>query len=117
MPIYEATQNSDQTEGRGHQVPIGYFDRLEDAVDRVKGKGVMGVGDGEVYELTIHYSVPDLNAHGRETKKMIYGYRKDLKGKWGYGYVDNRDAPPYKLEDDPDYKVYLILKNKFESQA
>ncbi len=110
MAIYEATQNSDQTEGRGREIPIGYFDKLEDAVEHVKGKGVMGVGDGEVNEIEVHATVSSLNEFGPVTKTKIYGYRKDPTGKWGYGYVDNRDAPT----DDPEFKEYLRLKAKFK---
>lgn len=112
MPIYEATQNSDLTEGKGGMVTIAFFDNLEEAVNCVKGRGVMGVGDGEVFEIVIHSKVPDLNKYGRETKNKIYGYRKDLTGKWGYGYVDNREQE--KIRNDPDYQTYLQLKRKFE---
>lgn len=111
MQIYEATQNSDQTEGRGHEATIAYFDNLDEAVKAVKGKGVMGVGDGDVNSLCIYTSVEELNAHGIVSKIKIYGYRKDRLGKWGCGYIDNRDAPL----DDPEYVEYLRLRKKFGS--
>lgn len=114
MPIYEVSQNSDMTEGKGQMRPIAYFDDLLFAVEHAKGRGVMGVGDGEVNELIIHNSIDDLNNKGRETKIKIYGYRKDLSGNWGYGFVDNREY--IELQKDPEYSEYVRLKKKFEEK-
>ena len=122
MTLYLATQNSDLTEGRGHQVGIGLFSNEEAAVEACKGRGVMGVGDGEVFELLgpekVFDSVEEWMAADKPrpgidpqygSAKRVYGYRKDWKGRWGYGWVDNRDAPT----NDPEYKQFLRLAAKF----
>lgn len=59
---------------------IGYFMDLEDAVKFVQGKGVMGVGDGEVFEVNVCQK-------GQEPSKynggiLVYGYRKARNNKW-----------------------------------
>lgn len=112
--IYEATQNSDLTEGRGHDVTVGYFDHVEKAVLAIKGKGVMGVGDGDVWEITTGAPVK-LKGHVgliNGTRVKVYGYRQNLASKWGYGYIDNRDELA-KLAD-PEFQEFLRLKEKFE---
>ena len=122
MALYLACHNSDLTEGRGGQVGFALFDNEEAAVKAVKGYGVMGVGDGEVYRLGDPEKVfstveewkdagspkPGVNPqHGRDTH--VYGYRKGWNGKWGYGWVDNRDAPM----NDPEYAEFQRLRAKF----
>lgn len=109
MIIYIARENSDRTEGRGHSVDIGCYSDLDKAIERVRGRGVMGVGDGEVWEMEI--PDPPFAITGALPKNRVYGYRKDLAGKWGYGFVDNRDAPIH----DPEYQEYLRLKEKFDA--
>lgn len=104
LAIYEATRNSDTTEGRGHDVTIGYFTELSDAVRAAKGKSVMG-NDGNVYECHVNDSFSEFNERDA-TKHLVYGYRKDWKGSWSYGYVDNRDAPV----NDPYYTEYAKLR-------
>ena len=64
MVVYEATHNSDLTEGKGGQVTVGLFDNLADAVDSILYKGVMGVGDGQVARV-------ELGKNGKRT--VIYG--------------------------------------------
>ena len=100
--IYVAMENSDLTEGRGHLKAIGYFLIEEDAVKAVKGRGVQGVGDGAVYRCPVGI----IGTSGEQ----IYGYRKNWNGKWGYGWVDNRDAPT----NDPEYAEYQRLREKFQ---
>ncbi len=122
MALYLACQNSDLTEGRGGYVGIGLFDNEEAAVAAVQGRGVMGVGDGQVYELIDAVKVFSTIEEWVEAKtprpginpqpgmsRLTYGYRKDWKGKWGYGYADNRDAPV----NDPEYAEYQRLQQKF----
>lgn len=107
--------NSDQTEGRGRMVPKKSFLKLEDAVkwaDSPNGHracGVMGHGPGDV-EMHTFFDRGD----GTVDKDAIriWGHRRDLTGKWGHGYVDNRDAPV----NDPDFQEYLRLKQKFEAK-
>lgn len=104
--FYEAQRNSDQTEGRGGMVTFGRFRDLEPALEAVKGQGVMGVGDGEIVQVTF-----SVNSNGivDEAREKVYGYHKDWTGKWGYGFVDNRDAPVH----DPEYQEFLRLQKKF----
>lgn len=122
MTLYLATQNSDLTEGKGGMVGIGLFDNEAAAVDAVKGRGVMGVGDGEVFKITdpkkVFHTKDEWVKAGMPkpgispqyaTSKKVYGYRKDWKGNWGYGWVDNRDAPT----NDPEYNEYQRLQRKF----
>lgn len=121
---YEATENSDLTEGRGHQKTFAAFEREEDAVEAVKGHGVQGVGDGEVYRVTAFSSLAEWkNATNFKSggtlygspilREKVYGYRRDWRGQWGSGYVDNRDAPV----NDPEYAEYVRLKNKFGDKS
>lgn len=100
--VYVAQQNSDLTEGRGHMKAIGYFLRENRAIRVALGRGVQGNGDGEVVRYELGLTDPD--------PKVVYGWRKGWNGKWGYGWVDNRDAP----ENDPEYATYQRLRKKFE---
>lgn len=120
--LYLATHNSDRTEGKGHAVGFAIFDNEAAAVRAVRGMGVMGVGDGDVYRLLDPTQVfstydewveagkpsPGINPSYANTER-VYGYRKDWRGRWGYGWVDNRDAPV----NDPEYKEYKRLQEKF----
>lgn len=107
MSVFVVTQNSDLTEGGGHDVEVGYHLDLESAVADAKPRGVMGYGSGNVYEVII--SDDPENPY---KKKKVWGYRKNRGKGWGYGYVDLRDDPD---PNDPEYKLYLQLKEKFES--
>lgn len=110
MRYYEVMQNADLTEGRGPMRLVGNFYTLEKAVQDAKGRGVMGVGDGEVVEVSITLNNDDTVSVER---KQAYGYRQRRNGKWGYGYTDLRDEPDPRT--DPDYANYLRLKKRFES--
>jgi len=124
MKWYEAQENSDQIEGKGSMVTFAVFANIEDAVRAVQSRGVMGVGAGEVTEVEVkplasYKEWEDFKASDTHYRRLaapgisrikVYGYRKDLTGKWGYGYVDNRDAPT----NDPEFADYLRLKKKFE---
>lgn len=46
--VYGVYVNGDSVEGRGPMIRIAYFDNHQEAVECAKGKGVMGVGDGDV---------------------------------------------------------------------
>lgn len=113
MKVYEAQENSDQTEGRGPMRTIAIFTTLEQAVKAVKGRGVMGVGDGEVLETDVYERAEDIAENGRlyASRRRVYGYRKRPDGKSDYGYLDFRD-----LTADPEYAKYLELKKKFEGK-
>lgn len=120
MKVYAATHNSDQTEGRGHTVVRAYFTNYDEAVKAVKGQGVMGYGDGEVYYVELLPQVYDTfeeykaNLPKKANKEMgfnkdtlVYGYHQNWQGKWVHGPVE--DAPV----NDPDFKEYMRLKAKF----
>lgn len=53
MIIYLAQVNSDSTEGRGAMVTIGAFLSESNTRVAVRGKGVMGIGNGEVKPLQV----------------------------------------------------------------
>lgn len=114
--LYVVKQNSDLTEGRSMR-PIGYFDDIEDAVAFAQGKGVMGSGPGEVYQIKVlakgEWTPGPLKAGNRKPfeEVQVYGYRKGRNGNYGYGYVDLRDQPDPK--NDPEYSEYLRLRKKF----
>lgn len=121
--IYLAQENTDKTEGRGHMQVFAVFDNIEAAVEAVQDRGVMGVGTGEVSEWTVYTSFQDFVDEINPTEKYIglyptissrkvYGYRKDWKGEWSYGYVDNRDAPA----NDPDYVAYKTLQERLKKR-
>ena len=97
--------NSDSTEGRGHMVCIGRYENEQQAYEHIKGKGVMGVGDGDV-ELVQYFKTDD--GFDKVTTK-VYGYRKDWNDNWGTGWLDWRDMP----DDDPEFAEYIRLKKKF----
>jgi hypothetical protein len=113
--IYEVTQNSDLTEGRGHQLTVGLFSDLVLAVKMAQGRGVMGHGTGDVHEVQIYDTETEFKELAKDFssighyRKLIYGYRKDWMGRWNYGFVDNRDAPAIK---DPDYEKYIELQKR-----
>ena len=112
--IYEATRNSDLTEGRGRDITIGLFTDLEEAVKCVQGQGVMGQGAGEVYEVKVDDELLDYGesvVRKEIEKKKVWGYRKSVVGKWGYGYIDNRDEEEIRNSDD--FKQFIALADKF----
>lgn len=57
--IFRASYNSDSLEGRGGKIVVGYFLQKEDAQMAVKGKGVMGQGDGNVEEVDLFDSIAE----------------------------------------------------------
>lgn len=104
MDIFLATRNSDLTEGRGPIHLFGIYTDPEDAVEAVKGQGVMGYGDGSVYVVKANTTL----SKGAYSN-LVYGYRR-ANGVWGYGYVvDSVYAP----EPDPEYLEYLRLHEKY----
>jgi hypothetical protein len=121
--IYIAQENTDKTEGRGHMQMFAAFDNIEAAVEAVQDRGVMGVGTGEVSEWDVYSSFQDFLDEVNPTEKYVgqypiissrkvYGYRKDWKDEWNYGYIDNRDAP----SKDPDYITYKTLQEKLKKK-
>ena len=54
--VHLAQEDADLTEGRGPMVTIAAFANRQDAEKTVEGRGVMGVGDGEVKTLIVYDS-------------------------------------------------------------
>lgn len=106
--LYFASENSDQTEGRGSSIVTGIYTDPDEAVAKVQGRGGMGQGAGEVHEIRL----VDGRWEGRllSATNRLYGYRIRPDGRWDYGYVDGRDLPM----DDPEYRKFLELKAKFD---
>ena len=105
--LFLATRNSDLTEGRGHTLVFGIFTEAAPAVEAVKGQGVMGVQDGSVYTVEVDTTY-DRGMFAREN--LVYGYRQDRAGNWGYGYALDSEYEP---EPDPEYLEYLRLHEKW----
>lgn len=111
--IYIVKANSDMTEGRGPMIAIAHFDDEDKAIEFVKTKrGIMGRGPGgadhEVVRVNLVEREDEPSRYDwRETK--VWGHRTDWRGKWSYGYLDNRDAPT----NDPEFQEFLRLKEKF----
>lgn len=77
--IYLCKHNSDLQEGRGGMTTFAQTTDYVEAVKKVKGHGVMGVGDGEVYEVTV--------AAGRESsERLVYMTRWQDKNKPWYAH-------------------------------
>lgn len=132
LKIYRATQNSDTTEGRGHTLTVGFFLSVEDAVTAVKGRGTMGHGDGEVFEIVVFHSYDEFkrmlahevpNARANMSlfpydylERKIYGYRKNWLGVFDFGFIDQRDSP----KSDPQVQKYIelrdMLREKYKNQ-
>lgn len=99
---YESQENADRTEGRGPMRAIGHFADIAQAVHFVKGRGVMGVGDGEV--VKVHVVFLD-DGKVKEVRKKVYGYHRNPRtGGYNYGYLDPNDDPGITIEikDEPD---------------
>jgi hypothetical protein len=106
LRLYVARGDLDQEEGRKGQHDIGLYSDLDAAIAAVQGEGVFGQ-PGSVKERVFSTT---------ETSKVsvkntdIWGGRF-VDGKWGYGFLDLRDAHP---EDAADRAEYARLKTKFE---
>jgi hypothetical protein len=115
--IYLAVVNSDSTEGRGPMLIRGIFSTLQGALEAVKGKGVYGVGDGEVYFAYIDGPFTGI----ADQNKKIYGSVRTDTG-WGSGFTgiiaqeSDLELLPKPEPVDPEYVEYLRLKNKFDKK-
>lgn len=110
LTYYITRQNSDLTEGRGPMRDVSFWDNENDAYLDAKGRGVMGVGDGEVLKVTV-CKIEDNPGEFKFLVELVYGYGKAWDGKWRTTWMDHRDAP----ENDPEYNEYRRLKAKFET--
>lgn len=80
--VFEASHNSDATEGRGYKVHVGYFTNRRDATRAVQHRGPMGTqGDVEVVSLAIYDSFEEFEQMEQEKlrvnalKKLTYEER------------------------------------------
>lgn len=107
--IYVVKTNRDLTEGRGPMDDRGFYLTEEAAYEGLlQAPKAMGVAECSEIERRTFISNPD--APGLFlVKEKIYGYRNRPNGTWGYGWVDHRDEPT----EDPEYKEYLRLQDKF----
>lgn len=115
--VYAIKENTDQTEGKGQMVIRDILATEEEAIRAAKGRGVMGAGDGEVWRLRVWDTAAELKTAfraGSARAVQIWGSRRTVGGKWGYGYVDGRDDP---AKQDAEFAEYARLKKKFEGQA
>lgn len=108
--VFVSRINSDQTEGRGTMRPIAFSLEQEFAYNRIKGQGVMGVGDGDVGTMQFfHCSVcPELI----KVEQTIYRGDKPQRNLEFAPDGWRREYSP--MLSDPEYKEYLRLKEKFE---
>jgi|SRR6478736_1292680 len=107
--FYVSVVNSDLTEGRGHNVDKGIFEKPMDAHKDALRADVQGT-DGDVYYRTYHRCIecPQLiktdlrifagSKWGRDENFLADGWRQDY-------------SP---LANDPEYEQYLRLKKKFK---
>lgn len=119
--VFVTMQNADLTEGRGPMRPVAYFDDEASAVRCAQGRGVMGVGHGEVHAQTIFadwdeweaFAGEDVNSlRGLVSSRLIWGNRKNWADKWDQGYIDQRDRPT----NDPEWATYVRLRRKFSGE-
>lgn len=54
--VFAAQENTDLTEGRGLMRTVALFASAEDAGKAIKGRGVMGAGDGKVVPMRVYQS-------------------------------------------------------------
>lgn len=111
--IYKVTQNTDLVEGKGRQATIAFLSN-ELAAVTVVGNLAKNMGGGtsaEIREVPVFDTYADWSAYdGRPaTGQRVWGYRKNWKGQWDEGWVDNRDAPM----NDPEYAEFQRLLKKF----
>jgi hypothetical protein len=106
MEVYEVMKNIDQTEGRGPMVSAALLSDEAEAVEYAKKLLNKYIGGAEVWKVDVFESAAEVLEH-LPNRVKIFGYRRDRVGKWGYGYLDNRETLP--LERDPEYQEYVRL--------
>lgn len=117
--LFVAQRNSDQTEGRGSMIDVAYFDNHTEAYNRIKGEAVQGCGDGDVV-LRSWYRCHDCPEIIKTDKTIYVGdnySKKNLLGKGSYSLFmkDGWHVDYSPIPQDPEYKEYLRLREKFAS--
>lgn len=93
--IWGARINKDLTEGRGPMEIVGYYIHKPDALKRVQGCGVQGVGDGDVIPIQVWETFDEC--------ENVTKLRKDALGKLsiaekkalGLDHLDMNGRPYY----------------------
>jgi hypothetical protein len=120
--IFLVARNSDVTEGRGSDILVGIALTLEEAVESVHRIGIRGVGDGDVYAVTLPVALngtygDNLLVH----ENLVYGYQTaiDREGSGLKAYDYNYDHPAVQEAgfsapiEDPEFPEYRRLRDKF----
>ena len=117
--FFVARRNSDQTEGRGGMLDMGFFTDHKEAFKAVRGEAVQGCGDGDIVIRTYYrcltcpalIEVNEHIYHGDDyTKKNILG----KPGRFANFMPDGWRADYSDMVQDPEWEEYLRLKAKFE---
>jgi hypothetical protein len=99
-------QNSDLTEGRGGMRTVSRWATAEDAHKAAHKGGVMGIGDGEVWYVTINYC-----GGGDYDEPCDYICEVESRIYDGQKWIDVRFDP---RANDPEFQEYLRLKKIYE---
>lgn len=118
LEVFVGKVNSDQTEGRGSMRDFSFHTNAKDALESVMGQGVMGVGNGDVYRRVFYSCNTDKGDSCTKiltTEEQIYNdWARTRNGSRDFG-PDGWKAQFSPLLNDPEYKDYLRLKEKFEN--
>lgn len=107
--------NSDQTEGRGAMRDYGVFTDHDAAYQKVKGQGVQGCGDGDVY-IRSYYRCTGCPEIVQKDERIYLGSEWLRKNALPSEFAADGwrvDFSP--LANDPEYAEYIRLKAKFEA--
>jgi ribosomal protein S19 len=119
--FYVTRHNSDLTEGRGGDVDAGIFEDRWEAHKATKGIDVQGT-DGSIVRRTYNRCTgcPEII----KTDLPIYYGSKYVKNRAGERHGFYKDFMPdgwrkdySPMVNDPEYKEYLRLKDKYESNG
>ena len=114
--VYQVRQNTDLMEGKGRMEVQATFTNdgaaltfiMESLPTDMGGSKSAAITEVPVFETTSERN-EYLAARKPEQGTQVWGYRKDWRGVWGEGWLDNRDAPT----NDPDYAEFQRLRKKF----
>jgi hypothetical protein len=118
LEVFVGQINSDQTEGRGRMIDHSHYDNAQDAHKSIKNEGVMGVGDGDVVRRVFYTcdadNTGDKCSQILVTNDKIYSGYAARGGSPSGGFDKDGWLPKFSpLANDPDYKTWLRLNEKF----